>query len=729
MARFSRLDERVSRSSMVVRLLLWGFMLGSFAWSGIATTSAETRGIDVVLRSHEAADAPKAETVRLYGKSHALVIGIDYRTHGDGWPPLNNAVKDAERVTEALEGRGFEVTLLKNLDAETLEGALEDFFIDKGDDPEARLFVWFAGHGHSERGQGYLVPADAPLPQKDARGFKRKALSMRRFGEYVREARSKHVFTVFDSCFSGTIFEGARATPPVAITKATTLPVRQFLSSGDADQQVSDDGTFRELFIDALAGRRGADANRDGYLTASELGLFLTDSMINYTNDAQTPKYGKLRDKDWDQGDFVFKLAALTPAEKTPVLDDGCAAARTAWTYVEKSARGADFEAFINRFGDCFLADLARTRSAELKQSAQVASVAPSAPVSTVSAPRPSFDVTSLDQTMLVSGASLLNVREYPGGEKIGGLKAGERVEVTGRTQHKDARWYRVAMAGGSAGFVFGKYLVEKPASPVQPAVGVFAKPVIPPKPAEPEYPVGKVFSDCPSCPEMVVVPSGSFMMGSPASEPERNDDEGPLHRVTIPAPFAVGKYEVTFAEWDACVFDGGCGGYRPIDRGWGRDRRPVINVSWDDAKKYVSWLSGKTGKAYRMLSESEWEYVARAGTTTAYHTGSVITKSQAKFGGDGEFVPVGRYAPNGFGVHDVHGNVYEWVEDCWIGNYENAPSDGTVNATGDCSRRVLRGGSWNGIPGDLRSANRNGIRTVIRGSSSGFRVARTLPR
>ena len=249
----------------------------------------------------------------------------------------------------------------------------------------------------------------------------------------------------------------------------------------------------------------------------------------------------------------------------------------------------------------------------------------------------------------------------------------------------------------------------------------------------------GTVFQDCPECPEIVVVPSGEFMMGSPDSEPDREDDEGPVHRVTIPASFAVGKYEVTFDEWDACVAAGGCS-HKPEDKGWGRGRRPVINVSWDDAQEYVRWLSKKTGKTYRLLSEAEWEYVARAGTTTPFHTGATISPSQANFNGNktyngstkGEYrkrtIPVGSFGANQFGLHDVHGNVYEWVQDCWIDNYKGAPSDGRAWTAGDCSRRVLRGGSWDGIPWFLRSSGRFGGWAGGRADSSGFRVARTLP-
>ena len=239
----------------------------------------------------------------------------------------------------------------------------------------------------------------------------------------------------------------------------------------------------------------------------------------------------------------------------------------------------------------------------------------------------------------------------------------------------------------------------------------------------------GKKFRDCPECPEMVVVPEGSFEMGSPESEEGRGDSEGPVHEVTMARPFAVGVYEVTFAEWDACVSDGGCGGYRPGDDGWGRGVRPVINVSWVDAQGYVRWLSRKTGEAYRLLSESEWEYVARAETTGPYHFGSSLSPSQANYGANrGGTVPVGSYSANGFGLHDVHGNVWEWVEDCWNNRYYGGvPADGSAWVSGDCGRRVLRGGSWGNDPGSLRSAGRIRSTTGFRFYRFGFRVARTL--
>ena len=246
----------------------------------------------------------------------------------------------------------------------------------------------------------------------------------------------------------------------------------------------------------------------------------------------------------------------------------------------------------------------------------------------------------------------------------------------------------------------------------------------------------GREFQDCDECPKMVVVPAGAFRMGSPSSEADRNEDESPQHRVTIPAAFAVGKYEVTFAEWDACVSAGGCGGYRPADRGWGRGQRPAINVSWRDAKAYVAWLSDKTGEQYRLLSEAEWEYAARAGTTGPFHFGSTISTDQANYNGNHTYgsgrkgvyrkktVPVGSFPANAFGLHDMHGNAREWVEDCWHGSYASAPRDGSAWTSGcDGGQRVLRGGSWSNGPWYLRSADRG------RGTAGGPGQLRQLPR
>ena len=276
---------------------------------------------------------------------------------------------------------------------------------------------------------------------------------------------------------------------------------------------------------------------------------------------------------------------------------------------------------------------------------------------------------------------------------------------------------------------------------------------------AEARIAPGTVFRSCDDCPEMVVVPAGSFMMGSPAYEDGRQDDEGPQqHRVTITEPFAIGRFEVTRGEFRRFVdatghsMGGSCWTWEYDEwvnragRGWHgpsfyqSERDPGVCVDWDDAKAYVAWLSRKTGERYRLLSEAEWEYAARAGTTGPFHTGTTISTDQANYDGNHTYgagsegvyrektVPVGSFAPNAFGLYDMHGNVWEWVEDCWHDSYSGAPMDGRARTLGgSCDRRVLRGGSWYSNPEDLRAANRYVYTIGVRSNNLGFRLARTL--
>jgi formylglycine-generating enzyme required for sulfatase activity len=241
----------------------------------------------------------------------------------------------------------------------------------------------------------------------------------------------------------------------------------------------------------------------------------------------------------------------------------------------------------------------------------------------------------------------------------------------------------------------------------------------------------GSEFTECASgCPAMIVVPAGSFKMGSPATEADRSPNEGRQHEVTIAKPFAVGRTEVTFAQWDACVAAGAC---RKLgDNSWGRGDRPVINVGWSDAVQYVEWLARMTGKPYRLLSEAEWEYAARAGTTTRFSFGdddSELDRYAWYFkNSDRKTQAVGTKAANGFGLYDMHGNVYEWVADPWHENYENAPSDGSVWRDNPVpNRHVARSGSWYFDAKNLRSASRVGPPSNLQDGNVGLRVARTL--
>lgn len=247
-----------------------------------------------------------------------------------------------------------------------------------------------------------------------------------------------------------------------------------------------------------------------------------------------------------------------------------------------------------------------------------------------------------------------------------------------------------------------------------------------PAEPAAPQHAPGDVIKDCDFCPELVVLPGGTFQMGSPASETGRFANEGPQREVTI-APFAVSKTEVTFGQWDACLASGGCRGFSPPDNGFGRGAHPVLGVSWSDARAYVDWLNSRSdGPDYRLLSEAEWEYAARAGTTTRYATGGQIRRADAVFGARAP-AEAGQHAANAFGLHDVTGNVWEWVEDCYAQTYAGAPTDGSAVSPARCAQRAYRGGGYRDPAAALRVANRRRAGPDVRDVTIGFRVARNL--
>ncbi|MCI4666283.1 MAG: SUMF1/EgtB/PvdO family nonheme iron enzyme [Neomegalonema sp.] len=253
-------------------------------------------------------------------------------------------------------------------------------------------------------------------------------------------------------------------------------------------------------------------------------------------------------------------------------------------------------------------------------------------------------------------------------------------------------------------------------------------------------------FTECAACPEMVAIPAGSFLMGSPKTELKRDEDEGPQRRVAIKR-FAIGKYEITFEQWDRCAAEGYCrSNPKPKDMGWGRGKRPVTNVSWDDitgAGGFLDWLNSKVpGSPYRLPSEAEWEYAARAGTRGPFSFTDKISADKANYDAEISYdgsptgvyrrktLAVGSFKPNPWGLYDVHGNVWEWVQDCWHGSYKGAPTDGSAwmaASGGNCSYAVLRGGSWYNNPYWLRSARRFSYPRSVRYGLIGFRVARTI--
>ena len=245
---------------------------------------------------------------------------------------------------------------------------------------------------------------------------------------------------------------------------------------------------------------------------------------------------------------------------------------------------------------------------------------------------------------------------------------------------------------------------------------------------ASPNKP-GVVFQDCDVCPKMTVIQSGSYTMGSDG----RHKYERPSQKVTIAKSFAMGVYEVTFNEWEACFLDGGCNRV-PYDHNWGKGRRPIMNITWFETQSYLKWLSKKTGHTYRLPSEAEWEFAARGGTTTEFWWGDEVGENLANcrdckspWSKKGS-APVGSFAANPYGLYDVHGNEWEWLQDCWNPSHEGAPNDGSARLSGNCQLRVIRSGSWYYFSKNMRSSWRFKNDARVKSYGIGMRVLRELP-
>jgi formylglycine-generating enzyme required for sulfatase activity len=320
------------------------------------------------------------------------------------------------------------------------------------------------------------------------------------------------------------------------------------------------------------------------------------------------------------------------------------------------------------------------------------------------------------------------NIRRAPSAEsaRVTTVNVGSTLRVIGLTEGRD--WYQVETEDGQRGFIYGQLIRPKP----EPAP-VEATPQVEPAPKIEQVaaPVVRItpgaLKDCEFCPDLVNLPAGSFAMGSQ----DGHWSERPVHRVTLAKPFALGKYEVTVSEWQACVVAGACQSM-PAMQNIAPDS-PVHNVSWNEIEGYLKWLRETTGKNYRLPTEAEWEYAARAGTKTRYWWGEVIGVGNANCedcGGDWDRktpARVGTLNANPFGLHAMNGGVMEWVADCWMQDYEGAPSDGSAQLSGDCTQRVLRGGSWRNDQSYATVSSRLSYDASVRYYTNGFRVARDL--
>lgn len=353
---------------MLSTLITLGVM-GLVASGGVL---AEERGIQVV-----SIEDPDGNQVGLYRESHALVIGVSDYTNG--WPDLPGVKQDVRLVREALQDQGFHVVVVENPDHEALQAAFNDFINRYGHDIDSRLLFYFAGHGHTLKlayggDMGYIVPADAPNPNRDRSGFLAKALDMERIEVFAKRIESRHALFLFDSCFSGSIFSLSRAVPE-NISYKTSQPVRQFITAGSANESVPDESIFRDQFLAALKGE--GDTDGDGYLTGVELGEFLQARVVNYSQGSQHPQYGKIRYPLLDKGDFVFRVA---PANTNPGLDSTDAGGQEELTaaiarlQAEKERLEKENAELQKNNGGSFHTDVAPQGSTGIKQGPRVLS-------------------------------------------------------------------------------------------------------------------------------------------------------------------------------------------------------------------------------------------------------------------------------------------------------------------------------------------------------------------
>jgi formylglycine-generating enzyme required for sulfatase activity len=596
-------------------------------------------------------------------KRVALVVGNGAYRHAD---KLANPVNDAQGMRDVLKKLGFDVVYGEDLDLKGLQRAIGQFAgAVKGADV---AMVYFAGHGATFGDTPYVVPIDAEFANLDQVRY--ELVEVERLIGELREATGVRI-AILDAC--------------------------------------RDNAAERELKRQATAARGGEVTRGLGPMkNPSGLIIAYATQYMSTAADGAAAAGGLF---NWSSSSAQHSpfTAALLNNIAAPGLDVKDMFYKVGRDVLAATGGKQRPEISISMYEQYALAPAASTPVALVRPDAQAGASA------TVAAPaKPAVPQQTAVAPPVAPVPSSLPVPEPPkstAGQQTAAVAPPVRPAVPA-----DSPCSGPAMVSSAS----------RCAAPLSAAQERGLKPK-------------DSFRECEKCPEMVTVPSGAFIMGGSADEEGVSFKEVPQHRVALGRAFAVGKFSVTFDEWDACVADGGCNGYRPDDRSWGRGLRPVINVSWDDAKNYVAWLSGKTGKAYRLLSEAEREYVTRAGTTTPFWWGSSISTQQANYNGrypygygpHGEFrqrtLPVDSFGPNPWGLHQVHGNVFEWTEDCSHGNYNGAPSDGSAWRTGRCDKRIVRGGSWYDGASELRAAYRDDHSGNDRSNEVGFRVARAL--
>ena len=657
-----------------------------------------TRGIKIAAKG--------GQQLYLYKDYQALVVGVsDY----ERWPDLPNAVKDAREVSELLKGMGFKVSLVTDPTSQELKKALSSLAYQDGLEADRALFFYYAGHGETETladstKLGYIIPRDCPLLRDDPQGFINRAVSMKDIEAYSLRIRSKHVLMLFDSCFSGSLFSLVRAVPE-DISEKSTFPVRQYITAGREDEAVPDRSMFKRCLLLGLQG--DADLTRDGYITGSELGLYLSDKVVKYTRGRQHPQYGKINNPDLDRGDFIFVLA------------------KSGGAVIEKPGKKATLRVRANVSGATVYLD------GEQKGLAPVT-------IDDLQPGRYTVRVTKdgyepYEERVMVSPDKQLEVWAHlervvtTGSISLSGTPEGAKVYLDGYYSGtipctiEQVEPGRHTLTVKKTGYQDWEEKVRVAAGEMVQLEANLEKEV---KRVVESGPGAKRFTNSIGM-EFVSLPAGEFEMGSPLRNlMDRGKDER-YHKVTMSKPFYMQATEVTQGHWEAVMGDNpsyfnDCGGDCPVER-----------VSWDDCQEFIRRLNQMEGTdKYRLPTEAEWEYACRAGSTSRFCFGD----SDGRLGeyawyfdnSDGRPHPVRQMKANAWGLYDMHGNVWEWCQDWYKKQY---PRREVTDPKGPFlgSHRVRRGGSWDDAAWNCRSATRSYGLTFHSSYILGFRLVRSL--
>ena len=679
------------------------------------------------------------EEIELYKASYALIVGNGH--YRNGWDPLLGATRDVQEVASALKTHGFNVTLKTDLTKDKFEDAFETF-VQNGKNEDARLLFYYAGHGYTEEladGEhlGYLVMVDAPFPKSGGIDGS-KSVDMESLVTQSRRMQSRHVLFVFDSCFSGTILNARSQIPPPYVSNNVKYPVRQFITAGRADEIVPDHSVFKEAFLNLVKGI-APEPIEDGYITGAELGLYLKNEVPKY-NRGQNPQYGKINNPKLNQGDFVFVLPREAPpgeALSTIATLNVTSNPSGATVYLDRIVigktplRGYQIETGVRRVKKVEIQlTLSGYRNHVRKVTLKGGQNVPlTIRLLKLEVPKPLPTLATLQVTSAPSGASV-----YLDGATVGktplrnfevdtGTKREKQVEIGVELPGYQSQVRGMTLKGGQE--VPWNVQLEKQARPQAAAI--------------------------PDTTEMVLIPAGEFQMGGDYSMVYR--DEKPGHTVYVDA-FYMDKYEVTNAQFKTFVdanpqwqknripqkYHGGdyLENWRGNSYPSGKGNHPVVYVSWYAAMAYAQW-AGK-----RLPTEAEWEKAARGGLVDEkYPWGYNIDASKANYGKSIRSLtplttPVGNYAPNGYGLYDMAGNVSEWCLDEYdSGFYARSPRRNPVAggwigknlaAVQTNTPRVRRGGSWlSHAYGAVRVADRAKGTPTITYAGVGFRCARDV--